>query len=330
MIDMQLDALIDMAVTEAEILRGTPASVSAARSSYGARGQVVLRRGRSGPIQTRSTAARWSPEELNYFHDRLGKVSEAEIGAALGRTVVALNIIRKRKGWPAPTKMPDELTAHRCGLLIGKDPKCITRLIDLGILPGRVLPKGRNIHVVKRVTLARWLITPRNWVYYRAANIRDPHLRRLVLLAQSRWPDRWLTTGEAAAIMGTDHRNVNQWIHRGRLPAVHWNNWYVLESVARRTTIPHGKGFGHEIHVWSDHGDAFLLLARAGRVPWTVMARLMRGPYTIRRLPYRLKQLHRTGKIPGLIARHQLPVVYNPATGALAPGPGFRPRWRLK
>ena len=289
-----LDSLVDVVVTEAEIGAGVDPGIVASRSSHGARGALLATRSVARPARRAANAGRWTDEELAFARMNLGQLSLEDIGKALGRTAVALKIQYTKRGWPAPSKQWHELTAHQIGVVMRKCGKTVILWVDLGILPGRVLPGVRNIHVVEARAFERWLVNPANWIYFDHRRIRDDRLRRLVELAKSRWPDRWLTTGQAAKVMGCHHKNVNDWIHRGKIPARHWANWHVLESVARVTRIPQGRGHGHELK-WSAAGDAFLIRARAEGIPWAAVAKMMKQP--LKRLEYRLKRLQRGQEI---------------------------------
>lgn len=288
-----LDELVDFAVTEAELAVGVSPSISARRSANGRRGVVVLARSGERPGRPSPNLNRWTDQEIEFARRNLGRLSLAEIGVRLGRSANAVKIKQVRLGWPSASKQWHEFTAHQVGEIMRKCGKTIVALIDLGILPGRVLPGGRNIHVVDVRAFERWLINPANWIYFDHRRIRDGRLRRLIELAKSRWPDRWLTTRQAAEIIGCNHHDVNRWIRAGKIPARHWANWRVLESVARVTRIPKGKGQGHDLH-WSARGDVFLIRARAESIPWAVVARMMKQPE--KRLQYRLKCLLRKQK----------------------------------
>jgi len=285
-----LDELVDFAVSEAEVGAGVSRSVSASRSANGNRTAVIGARSGKRPGKSSANANRWTEEELEFARKSLGRISLEEIGASLGRSANAVKIKQVRKGWAPASKQWHELTAHKIGMVMRKCVKSIVALMDLGILPGRVLPGRRNIHVVDARVFERWLVNPANWIYFDHRRIRDDRLRRLIELAKSRWPDRWLTTRQAAEIIGCEHGDVNRWIHAGKIPARHWSNWHVLESVARVIHIPKGKGHGYQLH-WSPAGDAFLVRARAQRIPWAAIAKMMKQPE--KRLAYRLQCLQR-------------------------------------
>lgn len=290
-----LDELVDVAVTGAELAVGVSMSISARRSTNGRRGAIVIAHSQKSPAGSGMNVNRWSQEELEFARMAIGHLSFEEIGAKLGRSANAVKIVQMRRGWQAASKQWHELTAHKISLVMRKCVKTIVAWIDLGILPGHVLPGGRNIHVVDVRVFQRWLINPSNWIYFDHRRIRDGRLRRLIELAKSRWPDRWLTTRQAAEIIGCEHYDVNRWIHLGKIPARKWHNQHVLESVARTIHIPKGRGSGHELMQWTARSDAFLVWARAEGIPWAVVARMMKQPE--KRLQYRMVTLRRRGLV---------------------------------
>jgi hypothetical protein len=240
--DLTPEELIDLAVTEAEIESGLDPSVVSSRSSFGRRGAFVLSRrateGEGAGISPKQ--ALWSQAEKSFVRNNLGKLGLEEIGAALGRSENSVKLLFTRNGWPAPSKQPDELTAHQIAELMGKCGKSIAHLVDEGILPGRRLPMERLIRVVNATTFKRWLINHMNWIYFDWKKIRDPYLRRLCELREERWGDAWITTGEAARVAGCTHADVNRWIHRGKVRSARkWGaNWKILRSEAELLDIP--------------------------------------------------------------------------------------------
>jgi hypothetical protein len=75
--------------------------------------------------------------------------------------------------------------------------------------------------MVHEISLRRWIVSPISWLYFNTEHIQDPHLARLVELAQERWGDEWLTTRQVADLKGTTTRQIGQTIFRRQLPAVH-------------------------------------------------------------------------------------------------------------
>ncbi len=311
------EELIDLVVTEAEIESGLDPSVVSSRTSFGRRGVFVISQreaeGQGAGISPKQ--ALWSPEEKSFVQRKLGKLSLEEIGAALGRSENGVKILFTRNGWPAPSKQPDELTAHQIAELMGKCGKSIARLIDEDILPGRRLPMERVIRVVRTTTFKRWLVNPENWIYFDWRKIRDHHLRHLCELRAERWGDAWITTGEAARVAGCTHADVNRWIHMGKVRSARkWGaNWKMLWSEAEKLDIPkRGKGSkGRAMAEWSEPADAFLVLARAVGISNSLTARLM-GPGWEKRAGYRLYVLNRDGLIPALLKRHRYPIEFRP------------------
>jgi len=291
----RLETMIDLAVIEGLLANGTAPSVLSRASPEGSRSLTVLRR-KLGYVALAGNANRWTDEELRYVRQHLGRLSLQDIGAHLGRSANAVKIMYQRQGWPAPSKQPEELTAHQIGKLLGKCVKTIIHMIDLGILPGRVLPSRRNIHVVRRITFECWLISPANWIYFKVQRIRDPRLRRLVDLARKRWPDEWLTTGQAARVLGLKVSGcIHQRIRRGKLPARRWANWWVLRSQVEQLHVVAGRGSpGRSRGLWTPAGDACLLRFRAEGKTWADISRLMGPRYSDRCAAYRFACL--TGK----------------------------------
>jgi hypothetical protein len=153
-------------------------------------------------------------------------------------------------------------------------------------------------------------------------------LRRLLELKQERWGDEWWTTRQVADYHGVDVKDVTRYIKLGRIKGVqarnlggrdngYWAFWFVLRSEATRPDLvfQRGSGSGHESKTWTERSDAFLLLARAVGLPIRNIAALMR--WAPKSVDYRLRSLHRLGRIPGIIARQGLDVAYRPEDGSL-------------
>src|SRR4030065_1404061 len=95
---MQLvDALIESVVAQAGVAAGGAAGVLAAR---GMRVMPVM----VEEYRRSGWANRWTPEEEQFLREHIGLMSDAEIGAALGRSTAAIKIRRQRKGIPAHSK----------------------------------------------------------------------------------------------------------------------------------------------------------------------------------------------------------------------------------
>jgi len=307
--------IIDLAVTEAELDSGIPPSIVISRSNLDPFDLEVLTRDIQGwkePVQSPRIRT-WTEEEDRIVDNGLGKLSLAEIGEILGRSENGVKIRFTRKGWTAPSKQIDEMNAGQIGQLLCKCGKSIALLIDRGILPGRKLPMDRNIRVVNKKVLKRWLVNPQNWIYFNWERIQDPRIRRLCELKAGRWSDEWLSAGDAGAILGSDHRSVNRWIHLGKFKrARKWgSNWKFLRSEIedlKQQLCYEGSPTREKFH-WTEEADGFLVLSRAVGITINVIEKLM-GPKWKKKASYRINCLHRQGKIPSLIENQKLGVKY--------------------
>lgn len=306
-----LEALIDTAVTEAEIASGmSPLVVMKRAESNGRSAKKVTVVASSVAADRRTPASPWTPEEDAYLDESLGHLSIKEIADALGRTPTAVKIRWTRQGMAAPSKQEGESSATHVARRLGMCGKKVIRLIDEGIMPGRVIPGGRNIHVVKDDDLRRWLIQPDNWIYLWVDRIKDRKLKRLAMLAQERWPDEWWSPGQVADYHGLKGTGaINQAIHRGSLPAVRWYNWHIRKSDAVAHPFTTGKGNNDVQNNWSPTGDAFILLARAVGLAMTLIG-YMRGENE-KRAQARLVYLQKKGQIRLVIKRFGLDVAYD-------------------
>ena len=96
---------------------------------------------------------------------------------------------------------------------------------------GEILYKRNTpLMAVEVNALVRWLKRPCNWIYF-DVNKLHPKLRAIIKRCQEQWGDRWLTTGEAGALVGVGHKAINQRINRGSITNVaRHGNWYVRRS----------------------------------------------------------------------------------------------------
>jgi hypothetical protein len=254
----------------------------------------------------------WSEREDQFLRRYLGVLSEEEIGAALGRTQVAVRLRWKRDlGLPAPSKTPGYVTANQAARMLTVDVHTVCRWIERGWLRAQQLPfQGRKVWRIHIEDLKRFAIKPEHWMLFRPERVHDPTLACLVTLAVERWNDEWLAPGQVAEMHGVDHRDVNRYIRAGKLPGVKWGNWWIRRSDAEQVCFHKGRGTGHELD-WSEEGDAFLVLARAVGLSLTAIGRLMDWPP--QRVGPRLMTLHRTKQIPLLIDKYGLEgVQYRP------------------
>jgi hypothetical protein len=151
--------------------------------------------------------------------------------------------------------------------------------IKKGLVLGHRI-EGDDTWLIHEISLRRWVICPRSWVYFDTTRIQDSHLARLVALAQVRWGDEWLTTRQVADMKGTTTRQVGQTIFRGVLPAVHivskdgrhentaWSFWAVKRSDAEAWQF---KAAAYDL---TDRMHAFILLAGSIGLSGMTIARL--------------------------------------------------------
>jgi hypothetical protein len=256
---------------------------------------------------------RWTEAEDAFLEASLGFLSEDAIAKALGRTPIAVRIRWKRDlGLPAPSKAPGYLTARRAADLLGVDVHAVCAWIAHGWLPAQWLPfQGRRVRRIRVQDLKRFLIKPEHWMLFRLENAQDPGIRKLVALAQERWGDEWLTSGQVAELHGVDDTDVNRFIHAGKLAGRKWGNWWIRRSDAERVYFPKGRGSGHE-QDWSEEGDAFMVLARAVGLSLSAIDRLTTGSSaraengTARRAGSRLTRLVRKHQVPLILEKYGL------------------------
>ncbi|GIK40453.1 MAG: hypothetical protein BroJett011_42860 [Chloroflexota bacterium] len=314
----ELDALIELSVTEAQLRNGTPLAWVARRSGQAA--IIVQAHLQANGIEIKpGVAPRWTEEEDEFLCKNLGWLSEEDIAQILGRSVNAVHLRWDRDlNLPAPSKHPDWIVANVIGNILTIDGHSVMKLIERGLLPARLLPGARKIRVVYRPLLWRWALNPLNWVYFRNSvedtdRITDPHLRRLIIRQKQRWRDAWWTPGQVASYYGVTDRDVNRYLRRGKIKgSARWGNWWILRSEALKeeTVFYKGKGAARVFADWGDDADAFIILARAVGMTWEAIGSLMNDPQG-RRVGHRIRTMHLEGEIPALIAKYDLNIKYN-------------------
>lgn len=231
------DDLIALCITAAEVEEGRkpagPLAVMVAGQSAG---------------QRAGKARRWTPEEEDYLLRNLGYQTDEEMGAALGRTAVAVHIHWDRDmnlGGPSSAKNTAFLTGRRAAQLTGLDQHKITHWCDVGLIQHRIMAGDRRIHLISRLSFTRFIVNPDNWIYFDWQKLTDAHLRRLCELRAARWGDEWWTTRQVADYHGVRTEDVSRLVKRGEIKGVHlpasrsgrhkqlsWANWYVKKSDA--------------------------------------------------------------------------------------------------
>ena len=214
-------------------------------------------------------APRWSEKDINRVRELLPYYSPKVIGQMLGRSEDAIKIIRQRQRIKASSKSEGWLSANRVMRLLGMpDARPVIGWVKKGLVLGHRIA-GDDTWMVHEISLRRWIVSPRSWVYFDTTRIQDPHLARLVELAQERWGDEWLTTRQVANLKGTNIRQIGQSIFRGAIPAIHivnkdgrhenaaWSFWAVKRSDAEAWQ------FKPPAFDLTDRMHAFILLAGA-------------------------------------------------------------------
>ncbi len=167
----QLDMLIETAAIEGQMDAGMNPALVAARSTLGKRVAIVLK-GKNCESGKAAKSPTWSEREDAFLKEYHGIISEEDIAEALGRTVVAVHLRVKRDlQLPAQSRKPDILTANQVALGLCLDIHSVMRLLDRGIIEGYRLPSARNMRVVSRTTLLRFLIKSENWIYFKTSKI---------------------------------------------------------------------------------------------------------------------------------------------------------------
>ena len=161
---------------------------------------------------------KWTEEEDQYLRDHLGWLTDDEMGAELGRSRLGVHLRWSRDlHLPSPSKAPDVITANRAAEMLGIDVHKTAGWVDMGLIPGRVMPAGRKIRLINRVSFMVWACSPKNWVYFNPKKVKDLHLKRLLQLKQKRWADEWWTTAQVFKYHGMDALAVNMYVHKGWL-----------------------------------------------------------------------------------------------------------------
>ncbi len=343
-----LDALVEAAAVHGQLAAGADPAVVAARTNN-KRLVVVAARGNE-----RGRSLKWTESEDDYLRRNLGRLSEEEMGRVLGRTALAVRLRWKRDlHLTPPSKAPDILTGNQVANGLGIDSHTIIKLMDRGIIPARFLPftcEGRmvrQVRVIDRLTLLRWVVNPLHWIYFKFENIgrgtaaRGAHkyiadrvfwqrVRDLVQRRRELWNDAWWTPSQVEDWHGNARGMANQAIHDGRLPAVRWGNWWVLRSDATRPgfqlTAWHGKGgAGQSRVIPTPAAQAFVVLAAAAGLTAASIGPMMHAP--AKSVDFWLRKTRRAGRLPWIVRTHHLPVRFNHAGDMLADWKELRRRF---
>lgn len=315
--ELDIDALIDQAIAEGEIQSGVPLEQVIARNP-GVKITIDLCVAES----TSSRSPLWGPDEDRFVAESYIYYTDAEVGAAIGRSENAVKLRRQRHlNLQGVSRRDDLVTAQGMAHILGTDSHTALKLFDRDLIPGWSYG-DRNIRLTHKVTLYRWAVNPMNWIYFinsvrDTQRITDRHLRRLIERQSERWNDEWWTPGQVADHHGVEHTDVNRYIQAGKLASIKWGNHWILKSEALKPGLiffkTKGGGAGYD---WNEEADCFILVGRALGVERAVLARMVRWP--IKRLDYRLAVLHRQNNIPDLIGKYGLEIDYDQLTGEMS------------
>jgi hypothetical protein len=289
---IDLDALLDRACAEGELMAGMPQAFVVSRYPDAAISADI-------EVRDANPLVRWTEDEDRFVRENLGRFSDAEIAAVLGRSEQAVKIRRQRHlHLPGLSRHPDFLTANQMADILGTDGHTTIKLLDRGIIDGWVVT-DREMRVTRLVTLYRWAVNPMHWIYFwrsvqEPERIADPHLRRLIIRQKARWNDDWWTPSQVAEYHGVHHTNVNNYIQAGKIRSVKWGNNWILKSEAMKPGLFFFKGSGAVQADWSEEGDLFLLRAREDLgLMYKEIAKLMKQPQ--KRVDNRYRVLKRRG-----------------------------------
>lgn len=152
-------------------------------------------------------------------------MTDLEISLKLQRSETAIKLKRKRLKITTARNTPGWISVNKARIRLGmNDTRPIIGWIQKGLLLGRLLPQGSTCWMINEVSLRRFVTRPKNGPYFDTQKVRDRHLRRLIHISQEIWGNEWLTTRQAADLVGEDIRKVNLYIKLGRLESVRTYN----------------------------------------------------------------------------------------------------------
>ena len=257
-----LDLLIQAAVDGAQLATGRKPSGSLPSALFS--GAEVQEKAARMPA--------WTLGEEEYIREHYTVMSDAEIGAVLGRSAVAVHVHREREmNLPGASKAPGILTVNRAATMLGMSScHALEYWFDAGLVPGYTLPGGNMCRLIRIEDFTRWVCNPDNWIYIDIDKITDPRLYRLARKRLERWGDAWWGNAQVAAFHGRDARDVQSWIRHGYLRGVqpeysiggrhadrYWKLWRVLRSDAIALVPPTRSSRSQ----FTPAGDAWILHA---------------------------------------------------------------------
>lgn len=170
-------------------------------------------------------------------------LGDIEIARKMDTTAAAVHVARRR--YKIGGVYQHALSARAVAEMMGIGcAKTVTAWIERGFLVGkRIRHQGpHRTWLIQRSDLWAFVEDEQTWHVWATARITDPDLRRHA--EEVRGDVRFLTPGEVAERMYTQHSTVNQWIHKGYLPARRWGNWWIDERDLAQFELPQIGG-GH-------------------------------------------------------------------------------------
>ncbi len=189
---------------------------------------------------------KWSDIELTFLRSNAGRMSDQEIGDALGRTANAVKVLRTRlRLLSISTAHTHWLTGRDVSRLLAIDEHKIAGWCRQGLIQHIKSGEQKTWYLISLKTLTAWVVNPDHWVYFDWKKIPDPHLHRLCELRAMRWGDEWWTTAQVAAYHDSTAANINNMAAKGRIPAYQppfsiggrhtnrrWKFWFIKRSDA--------------------------------------------------------------------------------------------------
>lgn len=246
---MNIDDMVDMAVTSGEVTAGVNMALISARA-----GKTIC-----APLLRRSAAPSencWSESEMQYLRENCGLVSYTDIAMTLGRSYNAVKIRARRMGLKSPGRHPAQVSLDKFARMIGIDDHAIAGIIERGEITAalNLTPLG-YVRFVRVEDVFTWLRRIESHIMVRLDKA-DPRVREFVKQVQAEAHDRYISTAEAARLYDALHgcsvgtKNIYRAVVKlnkipyiqvrntsGRHKSARWVKTYVLESDVKKLQI---------------------------------------------------------------------------------------------
>lgn len=175
----------------------------------------------------------WTRAQVSYLQDYRGDMTDAQLARKLGRSEMAVIVKGKRL---CAYKKSNWLTAAQVAQILGIDQKRAVWLGAHGVL--RLTRSAVNVgngNLAWRCEiedLERFLRLAGPW--YDPRRITGEPWRSLALRAHA---DPWLTTSQAAAIVGLSHGGFLNYVRRGDVPSVKVPGGGGMHARVRRSAL---------------------------------------------------------------------------------------------